>query len=343
MRLGSCLPLVVFLAPAFALAQESVDVSVTSNPKPGQGVPAVHVRINEPIAGFELKLQRSDGHKVQVRGGGEPGVTRTLQLEQPEGRFHYTGELVVVMPDNTRDSMTLDFDTELASRLTMNFNRYKDVDTENRRLVFRLNRPAARAEVKVIMDTGQYAMNDEVRFNGEPPGSPLEVQWPEAPGQVIKIAVRAWDDSKQFVGMEVFPGYVEIAHEDVNFDTGKWEIRSDQEPKLEKSYREISQKLSIYGRTVKTRLYIIGHTDRVGSTDSNRTLSLQRARSIAEWFRRRGVGISAFYYEGFGEQALRVGTPDETPEERNRRAQYLIAVDDPTVEGAPFQPKWRKL
>jgi outer membrane protein OmpA-like peptidoglycan-associated protein len=343
MRHASNLALVLFLAPAFASAQEAVEVSVTSTPKPGKGVPAIHLRIAAPIAGFELKLQRNDGHTVNVRGGGEPGVTRTLELEQPEGRFHYSGELLVVFPDKSRQSMPLDFDTELASRLQLHFNKHKDVDMENRRLVFRLSRPASSAQVQVVTDTGQYAMNSEVRFNGEPAGSPLEIQWPDAPGQVIKIAIRAFDDAKQFVGMEFFPGYVEVPHEDVNFDTGKWEIRPDQEPKLEKSRRLVAEKLSIYGKAVKTRLYIIGHTDRVGTIESNRTLSLQRARSIAGWFRQRGLGISAYYYEGFGEEWLRVGTPDETPESRNRRAQYLIAVDDPTVEGAPFPPKWRKL
>jgi len=333
---------VLVLAPPAAFASEAVEVSVTGTPVPGKGVPAIHLQIGAPIAGFELKLQRNDGKVVQVRGGGEPGATRTLQLEQPEGRFHYTGELVVLFPDKSTQSMPLDFDTELVSRLKMSFDRKKDVDEENRRLVFRLSRPAARAEVQVLMDTGQYAMNGEVQFNGQAAGSPLEIRWPEAPGQVMKIAIRAFDDAKQFVGVEFFPFYVEIPHEDVNFDTGKWDIRPDQEPKLEKSYRVISEKVSMYGKLAKIRLYVVGHTDTVGSTESNRTLSLQRARSIAAWLRQRGLRNSA-YYEGFGEQALRVGTRDETDEPRNRRAQYIISVEDPKVEGSPLVPKWRKL
>jgi outer membrane protein OmpA-like peptidoglycan-associated protein len=340
MKLAPPLALVFFVAPLASLAQ-AVDVSVTSNPKPGKGVPAIHVHISEPIAGFELKLQRNDGHTVNIRGGGEPGVTRTLQLEQPEGRFQYTGELVVLFPDRSKQSMPLEFETELASRITMNFNKLKDVDTEGRRLVFRLSRPAARAEVQVLMDTGEYAMNGEVRFNGEPAGSPLEIRWPEAPGHVLRIAVKAFDVAGQAVVLESFPEIPEIPHEDVNFETGKWDIRPEEEPKLEKSYRLINEKLALYGTAVKNRLYIIGHTDTVGSTESNRTLSLNRARSIAAWFRRRGLGISA-YYEGFGEQLLRVGTRDETAEERNRRVQYILSRQDPTLT-APWTPKWRKL
>ena len=46
------------------------------------------MHIEEPIAGFELKLERGDGKQVRVKGGGKPGVTRALPLEQPEGDRH---------------------------------------------------------------------------------------------------------------------------------------------------------------------------------------------------------------------------------------------------------------
>jgi hypothetical protein len=49
------------------------------------------------------------------------------------------------------------------------------------------------------------------------------------------------------------------------------------------------------------------------------------------------------FYEGFGEQSPRVATPDETAEPRNRRAEYIIAVEDPALTNAPFTPQWRKL
>jgi outer membrane protein OmpA-like peptidoglycan-associated protein len=100
--------------------------------------------------------------------------------------------------------------------------------------------------------------------------------------------------------------------------------------------------VSRYGRFASLRLYILGHTDTVGATEANRELSLQRARSIAAYFRKRGVRLPIFY-EGFGEQAPRVVTPDETAEAANRRAEYIIAVEDPVLTHAPFTPRWRKL
>lgn len=86
---------------------------------------------------------------------------------------------------------------------------------------------------------------------------------------------------------------------------------------------------------------MLGHTDTVGKTDDNRELSLKRAKSIASYFRQRGLKVPVFY-EGFGEQSLAVPTPDETAEAANRRAEYIIAVEDPSLTNAPFAPRWRK-
>jgi outer membrane protein OmpA-like peptidoglycan-associated protein len=90
------------------------------------------------------------------------------------------------------------------------------------------------------------------------------------------------------------------------------------------------------------KLYVAGHTDTVGNNASNRTLSLNRARSIGQYFRKRGVRVPVLY-EGFGEEALAVATKDEQEEPKNRRAEYIIAIDDPTAQNVPFQPRWQKL
>lgn len=83
-------------------------------------------------------------------------------------------------------------------------------------------------------------------------------------------------------------------------------------------------------------------TDTVGPAASNRTLSLNRARSIGAWFRKRGVRIPVMY-EGFGEEALLVGTGDEVDEPKNRRAMYIISIDPPRTQNTPFEPKWQRL
>jgi outer membrane protein OmpA-like peptidoglycan-associated protein len=324
--------------PAFA---DAIRVSLQSRAMVGKGLPALEVHIQEPLTGFEVKLKRSDGQEVRLKGGGKPGVTRTLPLEQPEGRFHYEGELVVRFPDGEQASMPLAFDTELLGppRLTV---VPEDVEVEKRRLRFTLSRPAARAKVVVLMDTGKKAFEGEVPFQGAPAGTPLEVTWPPAEGRVLRISVQAFDTSEFFTSVDLFPWRVDVPHEEVHFPSGSADIPPAERAKLEASYTLIADAVKRYGRFAELRLYILGHTDTVGEVASNRELSLRRARSIAGWLRKRGVSLP-IYYEGFGEQSPHVPTPDETEEVSNRRAEYILAVEPPSLAQTPFPPQWRKL
>ena len=77
-------------------------------------------------------------------------------------------------------------------------------------------------------------------------------------------------------------------------------------------------------------LFIAGHTDTVGSASANLKLSQERARSIAGWFRKRGVRLP-ISYEGFGETSLAVKTADNVDEARNRRADYVLSDGPPTL------------
>jgi len=328
------------LTPLCALA-DAVRVSLQPKASVGKGLPALQVHIEEPIAGFELKLKRSDGQEVKVKGGGQPGVTRTLSLEQPEGRFHYEGELVVRFPNAEEASMPLSFDAELMGPLRMTLVP-EDVDVPGRTLRFSLSRPASRVKVTVLMDTGEKAFEGEVPFQGEPAGTPLEVTWPAAKGKVLRISLQAFDTSDFYTELELFPWRVDIPHEEVVFPTGSAEVLVAERRKLDASHGLIADAVSRYGRFAELRLYVLGHTDTVGDTAANRELSLKRARSIAAYLRKRGLKLPIFY-EGFGEQAPSLPTPDETDEAANRRAEYILAVEPPTLSQPPFPPQWRKL
>jgi outer membrane protein OmpA-like peptidoglycan-associated protein len=328
------------LAPALASA-EAVDVALNGRAQLGKSLPSVEIRILEPIAGFELTLQRSDGKTLSQKGGGPPGVTRSVQLQQPEGKFRYQGELVVVFPNRQRASLPLDFEAELWGPLRMSLEK-GDVDVAGRKVRFRTSRPVVRAHVEVLMDTGEVAFKGEVPLPPQPAGTPQEVTWPETKGRVMRVHIQAYDESTYFAGVELFPWQVDIPHEEVNFDSGKWEVRWDQEDKLEASFKLIAEAVTRYGKLANLRLYVAGHTDTVGPTEGNRTLSVNRARALGAWFRKRGLRIP-IYYEGFGEQALMVATPDGTDEAQNRRAEYIIAVDEPVLGKTPFPPQWRKL
>lgn len=332
---------VVMALVATIASADSVSVSVTHVALMGKGQPTVNIQILAPIMGFKLKLKRSDGKDVEIKGGGKPGQTRELDLNQPEGKFSYVGELEVNLPHGTTESMQMQFDAELWGPLHLKAEK-GDVDVEHRKVKVSIDRPAAKAVVKVLMDTGKAAFDGEIPFDGAAPNTPLEITWPEKPGKVMKISIQVYDTLSFFSGIEFFPWQIDIPHEEVNFDSGKWDIRPGETDKVDKSYTLITDAANKYGRLADIKLYVAGHTDTVGKNDANRVLSLNRARSIGLYLRKRGLTIPILY-EGFGEESLAVVTPDETAEPANRRADYTISIENPKLERPPFPPHWQRL
>lgn len=325
------------------LAQaDAIDVALANTTvMKGKGWPQVKVSILEPIAGFKLKLTRSDGKAFEWKGGGKPGVVRTIELDQPVGKFTWTGELTVNFPNATTGTMPLEFETVMAQSLELKVDKDKDVDLEKRTVTFRLNNPAGKAELKVLMDTGDFAFDGEIPFSGEAPGTPLTVSWPERPGKPLKIALKAYDSLGVYIGVDFFPWSFEIPHDDVTFDTGKWDIKPDEQKKLDDASAKALDAIRKFGKFADVTLFVAGHTDTVGPTESNRTLSFNRARAIATYFRKKGITIP-IKYDGFGEEALAVPTNDEVDEVRNRRVQYIIAIEPPRISGSRVG-KWQRL
>lgn len=71
-------------------------------------------------------------------------------------------------------------------------------------------------------------------------------------------------------------------------------------------------------------IVVIGHTDTMGDGAYNDALSLQRARTVRDLLVARGGDPARIEAAGRGERELRVPTPDETPEPRNRRAELSV-------------------
>ncbi len=332
--------LVCTLLSGAALA-DAVDVSVDARVMKG-AQPAVQVNVLESIAGFHLVLEGSGGEKLDVKGGGRPGTTRSLLLpHKAEGQVHWKGELTVNAPNAMVSSMALEFDTEVVGRLKLEVKN-EDIDVAHRRLAFSANHAVTKAHLKVLTESGALAVDDDVPFEAARPGTKLTVTWPETSSRVMTVDVRAFDQAGLYDSVEVTQWQVDIPHEEVNFDSGKWDVRDDEKAKLEASYELIAEAVEKYGALANLKLYIVGHTDTVGANAANRTLSLNRARAIGAWLRKKGLRLPVLY-EGFGEEALLVQTADETAEPKNRRAEYIIAIDSPAPGNMPFPPKWQKL
>ncbi|MCA1786299.1 MAG: OmpA family protein [Desulfobacteraceae bacterium] len=82
--------------------------------------------------------------------------------------------------------------------------------------------------------------------------------------------------------------------------------------------------LEIAGQKASSDIDIIGHTDTMGSAETNTRLSLARARRVADILSSHGINEKRLSIQGHGENDLLVPTPGSTPEPRNNRVEVMI-------------------
>jgi outer membrane protein OmpA-like peptidoglycan-associated protein len=217
------------------------------------------------------------------------------------------------------------------------------VDLKQHRLEMVLSREAAKVTLRVIGDSGGILADQEIDFSGKPSGVPLLVTWsPSSEEAAAKIELRAFDTAGYWAAVELLPWSVSIPHREVTFKTGSWRIEDAEKAKLEESYAKIADTVARHADLGTVVLFVAGHTDTVGKSSDNFKLSLERARAIAGWFRQRGLRIP-MAFEGFGESALLVRTADEVDEPRNRRADYILSFDEPSLPAVGFRPVWQRM
>jgi outer membrane protein OmpA-like peptidoglycan-associated protein len=215
------------------------------------------------------------------------------------------------------------------------------VDLPNHKLVVQMSHPAARVVVKVFGDSGAVLAEVERKFDGAAVGTPLEMTWtPSSAEAVVKVEVWGYDTKGYYAGIAIVPWSVTIPHEEVNFATDSDAIRAADVPKLQASLAKISEMAQKHASLGKVTLFVLGHTDTVGTEEHNLTLSRRRARAIASWFKAHGLSASlGIAFEGAGEKMLLVKTPDETAEERNRRVDYILALEPPPLPSSELSWK----
>jgi outer membrane protein OmpA-like peptidoglycan-associated protein len=251
------------------------------------------------------------------------------------------------------------FDTVVAHRLEISFDRNyhsEHLDLARRFVEVRLSAPAGRASIEVFADDGTQMGSGSARFSGESPGTWLRVPWQgqSAAGQdsvVLRLALTLWDSEGNEGKIDLYPWAVSVPHEEVNFATASSEIIEGERGKLDESLRKINSVLDRVEHTLmqfadkgivannppSPKLFVVGHTDTVGPDSDNLTLSRNRARAIAGYFRSKGFKLP-IYYVGYGERQLRARTADNVDDARNRRADYTLALEvPPTLAGTSWQ------
>jgi outer membrane protein OmpA-like peptidoglycan-associated protein len=311
--------------------------------------PKVTVIADQSVDSVDVELTDDRGETLRSSLGAlARGARREVPLPAQPGRHRWKGKLVVRQGGTTRDS-TLDFETVTAPHLEIAVDKAR-VDLAARRLEARFSRAAARAEIAVFSATGGDPIASDTRELGDqPPGTPLVISWPAtvssgdtAAADIGRIDLKLVDPDGFYASVSLYPWSVYIPHEEVSFATDSAAIAASEAPKLEASHARIAEALAKHKNLGPIRLYIAGHTDTVGAPAYNLSLSQRRAQAIAAWFRKHGLRLPVLY-EGFGEFAPLVGTPDQTDEPRNRRVDYILAVEDPALKATRHRAAWKRL
>src|SRR5688500_651636 len=103
---------------------------------------------------------------------------------------------------------------------------------------------------------------------------------------------RIVDKERTGPNLEHIPWSVAVEHEDLHFMTYSGVIEPSEDKKRDASLGKIVDIVKRGEKFMKMRLYVAGHTDTVGANAKNRKLSLDRAHSIAKYFRKKGLAIS---------------------------------------------------
>jgi outer membrane protein OmpA-like peptidoglycan-associated protein len=103
----------------------------------------------------------------------------------------------------------------------------------------------------------------------------------------------------------------------IYFDFGKSSIKPESEP-------AISEVAKLLKNNSDLKLYLVGHTDNVGSLDSNMSLSLARAEAVAQvMILKQGIAASRLKGLGVGPLAPVASNDSEEGRAKNRRVELV--------------------
>ena len=343
---GRSLVLMAFVTalalPAVAKADVITIKTFTSVPAGQQ--PRLTITANQSVDKVEVLLNRDDGKMVdETIGALGAGSGRDIVLDGTVGKHQYSGRLTYVA-GGSPITMQISFETQVAGVMTVSLDKSR-VDLAHGRLELMVSIPEGKVDLKITSATdGATLVEEEQPFSDHAAREPLVVQWkPLAKDiEIGRIDVRVSEPGGAFQSFSLFPWSIYIPHEEVTFATDSSAIAATEAPKLQASLTKIADALAKHKDLGAIKLYIAGHTDTVGAAKYNLGLSLKRAQAIAGWFRKNGLRLP-IAFEGFGELALRIVTPDDTDEARNRRVDYILSVEDPVLRATDFRPVWKTI
>lgn len=106
----------------------------------------------------------------------------------------------------------------------------------------------------------------------------------------------------------------------INFETGKADL-------LPSAYTELEKVLKVMKDYPETKWKIEGHTDITGSHTLNMNLSVNRAKSVYNYFTSNGISAARLSYNGYGPDYPIADNLTETGKALNRRVAIVLVSD----------------
>jgi outer membrane protein OmpA-like peptidoglycan-associated protein len=97
---------------------------------------------------------------------------------------------------------------------------------------------------------------------------------------------------------------------------------------LDKSQPELDKLVLLLKENPQINIRIQGHTDNIGSDQSNLQLSQDRARSIYQFLIEKGINPARLEYEGYGATHPIADNDTEAGRQQNRRSEFVILKHD---------------
>ncbi|MFT6397502.1 MAG: outer membrane protein OmpA-like peptidoglycan-associated protein [Bradymonadia bacterium] len=302
----------------------------------------ISIEAFDVIEGVELTIQRqSDRESYEFsRGGMDTGEVWNVELPLPRRTTDYTITVAATFAGIEAEiSDTLEIGVVEPMDFDVDADRF---DSDNRRFYLTMTQPAGHVEIVVRGDSGELLTERTVNFGGEAPGTDLEVNWTQGPGNILTVDVRAVSASGAWASRQYIPWKVEFDAAHVNFASGSAEVPAGDVEMLRGRMREIIETAARVEDFVEVKLYIGGYTDSVGNTSDNQRLSEERAEAIASFFEENGVTFP-IYYQGFGEDGQAVTTADSVDESQNRRSVFILSTREPPHSGHVPRSNWQAL
>ena len=146
--------------------------------------------------------------------------------------------------------------------------------------------------------TGYYALTETIDLTSYPSSNDVTKDLYLAP--IVKDAI--------------------IRLNNIFFDTGKWDLRPESTPEIERLAELLRKNSSI-------AIELAGHTDDIGNDAANLTLSQNRVNSVMKALIQLGIAADRLTAKGYGETAPTVPNTSDEQRQKNRRVEFRVVKD----------------